>query len=220
MAKRWVTFDCYGTLIDWERGIMQSFARLWPDADASALLARYHEIEPQVQQGSNAPYTVVLGEVLARITELETLPLPHDEADALGRSLPNWPPFDEVPDALRAIRANGWKTAILSNTDPELLAQSVARLGVEFDMCITVAEARSYKPAPGHWERFFEQSGASRDAHVHVGASVFHDIEPAAALGLHAVWINRAGGESDAPRDAELPDLTDLPRVLDGIVHG
>jgi 2-haloacid dehalogenase len=220
LVERWATFDCYGTLIDWERGIKQTLARLWPEADASALLARYHEIEPQVQQGSNARYTTVLREVLSRIATAEGRALAPEEADALGRSLPDWPPFDEVPDALRTIRAAGWHTAILSNTDPELLDASIARIGIAFDLRITVAEAGSYKPAPGHWKRFFAESGASRDAHVHIGASIFHDIEPANVLGLRAVWINRSGEQSDVPRDFELPDLGRLSEVLDQLVHG
>ena len=217
-TERWATFDCYGTLVDWEGGIARTFLRLWPQANPARLLERYHELEPQVQQGSSASYAVVLTDVLVRLADDEGLRLGDEERSALARSLPEWPPFPEVPDALRELRSRGWRLAILSNTDPEFLAASVSRIGVDVDQRITVAEAGSYKPAHGHWETFFQTSGAVRDAHVHVAASLFHDIHPAHALGLRSVWINRRAEDSDAPRDAELPDLRGLPDTLDGMV--
>jgi 2-haloacid dehalogenase len=129
-----------------------------------------------------------------------------------------WPPFSEVPASLTELRLRGWKIGILSNTDPELLDASFEVLGVPTDVRITAAEAGSYKPAPGHWERFFEQTDADRKRHVHVAASLFHDIAPANELGLRAVWINRMHETSDLPRAAELPDLSKLPETLDELV--
>jgi 2-haloacid dehalogenase len=120
-----------------------------------------------------------------------------------------------VPAALGELRDRGWRLAILSNTDPDLLAASVAAIGVPFDALVTAAEIGSYKPAPAHWERFFADTGAARDRHVHVAASLFHDIEPAARLGLTSVWINRLGESSDLPRATELPDLGGLPQILE-----
>ena len=122
--------------------------------------------------------------------------------------------------ALSELRSRGWKLAILSNTDPDLLAASIDLIGVPVDVRVTAAEAGSYKPAPGHWDRFFESSGADRERHVHVGASLFHDIEPAAQMGLKTVWINRLGEATNLPRDAELTDLTELPSTLDDLVPG
>ena len=120
-----------------------------------------------------------------------------------------------MPGALAQLRERGWRLAILSNTDPDLLAASVAAIGVPFDALITASEAGSYKPAPGHWERFFADTGAAPEHHVHVAASLFHDVEPAARMGLETVWINRLGESSSLPRAAELPDLGGLPEVLD-----
>lgn len=217
MTDRWVTFDCYGTLIDWERGIADTFASLWPGADAQALLGRYHRIEPDVQRGSTAPYRDVLTESLRRVAAVEGLDLGAADAGALAASLPSWPPFPEVPAALRELRQRGWRMAVLSNTDPDLLDASVAALGVDVDLRVTVVEAGTYKPAPGHWKSFFAQTGAERTDHAHVAASVFHDIQPAHELGLRAVWINRAGEHSEVPRTAELPDLGDLPDTLDAL---
>jgi 2-haloacid dehalogenase len=213
---RWATFDCYGTLIDWERGIADTFRRLWPDEDAERLLAKYHEVEPIVQQGSGVPYREVLREVLRAIAENGDLPL--DDPDAFSRSLPYWPPFPETAIVLGELRRRDWRLAVLSNTDPDLLDASISAIGVDIDERITVRESGSYKPAPGHWERFFDITAADRAKHVHVAASVFHDIQPAAALGLKAVWINRNAGTSDAPRAAELPNLGPLPDVLDDLV--
>ena len=218
MAERWATFDCYGTLIDWERGIQGAFLTLWPDADPERLLARYHDVEPRVQEGRGIPYRQVLAEVLRRVAEQEGLPLRPEDEPALAASLPTWPAFPEVPAALAGARARGWKLAILSNTDPDLLAASLEHIGVPVDLQITAAEAGSYKPAPGHWDRFFEQSGADRARHVHVGASLFHDIVPAGEMGLRTVWINRLGEATNLPRDAELTDLTELPETLDDLV--
>jgi 2-haloacid dehalogenase len=216
--ERWATFDVYGTLIDWRGGIGAELARLWPEEDADRLLERYHELEPQVEQGRAIPYREVLSETLARLASTEELALPAGEEGALGDSLPSWKPFPEVPGALAELRGRGFKLAPLSNTDPEFLAASFERIGVPIDGQITAADAGSYKPAHGHWDRFFERYDAGRDQHVHVAASLFHDIAPAEELGLKAVWINRLGETSDLPRAAELNDLSRLPDVLDELV--
>jgi 2-haloacid dehalogenase len=217
-ADRWATFDCYGTLIDWMSGIRDTLSDLWPEHDAELLLGAYHEIEPEVQRGRAIPYRQVLTEALEKLARREGLHLDEDERAALADSLPSWPPFPEVPAALAELRERRWKMAILSNTDPDLLDESLALIGVPVDLRITAAEAGSYKPAHGHWERFFADTGADRERHVHVGASAFHDIEPAAELELTAVWINRRHEYSDAPRAAELPDLAKLPETLEDLV--
>jgi 2-haloacid dehalogenase len=216
--ERWVTFDVYGTMIDWMGGIRGELARIWPDEDAERLLESYHELEPQVEEGRAVTYREVLSETLALLASQEGLALAPGEEGALGDSLPSWRPFPEVPGALAELRGGGFKLAPLSNTDPEFLAASFERIGVPIDGQITAADSGSYKPAPGHWERFFERYGADREQHVHVAASLFHDIEPASRLGLRAVWINRLGEKSDLPRAAELRDLSRLPAVLDELV--
>jgi 2-haloacid dehalogenase len=160
----------------------------------------------------------VLSETLARLASTEELAVPAGEEGALGDSLPSWKPFPEVPGALAELRGRGFKLAPLSNTDPEFLAASFERIGVPIDGQITASDAGSYKPAHGHWDRFFERYDAGRDQHVHVAASLFHDIAPAEELGLKAVWINRLGETSDLPRAAELKDLSRLPDVLDELV--
>jgi len=220
VTDRWATFDCYGTLIDWRGGIRRELERLWPERDPDALLERYYEIEPEVQAGRAIPYREVLAESLERLGSDQELPLADEDRGALADSLPRWPWFPEVPSAFATMTARGWRTAILSNTDPDLLASSLAAMGIEPDRTITAREAGSYKPAPGHWERFATDTGADPARHVHVAASLFHDVAPAAALGIPAVWINRLGETSDLPRAAELSDLRPLPDSLDRLVPG
>ena len=218
MAERWATFDCYGTLIDWNAGIRATLVGIWPEADADALLARYHEIEPRVQMRGSQPYREVMRQALSLLAGDDDLPLALEDEYALAESLPEWRPFPEVPGALAELRGRGFKLAILSNTDPELLEASLERIGVSVDGQITAAEAGSYKPEAGHWERFFERYDANREQHVHVAASPYHDIEPANRLGLQAVWINRLHETSDLPRAAELKDLSRLPELADELV--
>lgn len=216
---RWATFDCYGTLIDWMGGIQAALSEVWPDEDPDRLLQRYHELEPAVQAAEpTLTYREVTRTVLLRIAEDEGLGLAEGEQYVLSESLPSWRPFPEVPGALAELRGRDFRLAILSNTDPDLLAASVERIGVEIDDAITAAEAGSYKPAPGHWERFFERHSVEPKQHVHVGASLYHDIEPAARMGMKAVWINRLHEQTDLSLAAELPDLSRLPDVLDDLV--
>lgn len=216
MADRWATFDCYGTLIDWEGGIRGAVSELWPDADPQRLLEHYHAVEPRVQAGRHVAYREVMARALAAVAAIEALEVPAGREDALGASLPRWRPFEEVPAALAEARDRGWRLAALSNTDSDLLAASIEAIGVPFDLTITAAEARSYKPAPGHWDTFRERAGRL-DAHVHAGASLFHDIEPASRMGFPAIWINRLGESSDLPRAAELSDLRGLADALDDV---
>jgi len=218
MAERWATFDCYGTLIDWKGGIRTTLADVWPDADAGRLLVRYHEIEPDVQAGRGIPYRRVMAETLARVATAEGLVIPPGREDALGTSLPSWPPFPETRGALDELRARGWRIGILSNTDPVFLDASLDAIGVQIDERVVASDIGSYKPAFGHWETFFARTEADRATHVHVAASLFHDVEPAAALGLPCVWINREGETSELPRAAELRDLEGLADALDVIV--
>jgi 2-haloacid dehalogenase len=215
VSDRWATFDCYGTLIDWEAGLRSAFRELWPDADAERLLSIHHTVEPRVEEHGELGYREVLRRCLGAVAAIEGLEVPAGSEHALAESLPSWPPFPEVPGALEELRARGWRLAILSNTDPELLATSTEAIGVPIDVSITAREAGSYKPAPGHWERFFADTGADRSHHLHVAASLFHDIEAADRMGMRAVWINRLGESSDVPRAAELSDLGGLPDALD-----
>jgi 2-haloacid dehalogenase len=216
--ERWATFDCYGTLIDWNAGLKAELERLFGVEDAPRLLERYHELEPQIQGEEYRGYAEVLTLTLMRLADAEALAIPEGEADALARSLPTWEPFAEVPAALQELRRRGWKLAILSNSDRDLIAASQERIGVPFDLTIVAEDVGSYKPAHGHWRRFREESGADEDGHIHVAASLFHDIGAANELGIRSVWINRLGEQPGPAPTRELPDLSALPEALDELV--
>jgi 2-haloacid dehalogenase len=213
-VTRWATFDCYGTLIDWNGGLRAELARLWPGEDADELLRRYHELEPEVEHAEpGLSYREVMQRVLARLGEV-----PPGEEDALGRSLPGWDVFPEVREALERARDRGWRLAILSNTDRDFIEASKETIGVPFDETVVASEIGSYKPAHKHWEEFYARTGADPARHVHVAQSMFHDVVVANELGLPSVWINRLGERHDTAPTRELPDLVALPEVLDELV--
>jgi 2-haloacid dehalogenase len=215
--ERWATFDCYGTLIDWNGGIGRQLERLF-GAHGPRLLHRYHDLERAYQrERPDATYREVLTVSLMRLAESEGLPLATDEHDALARSLPEWQPFPDVRSALEDARTRGWKLAILSNTDRDYIDASLELIEVPVELAIVASEIGSYKPGSKHWETFEAETGVPRDAHVHVAASLYHDIAPATRLGLRTVWINRLGEEAEPEPDVELHTLTGLGEALDGL---
>ena len=199
--RKFATFDCYGTLIDWNAGVASVIG--------DELLARYHELEPQVQaEDPTRSYRDVMTETMRR--------LGADEPEELARSLPRWRAFPEVKPALERVRRRGWKLAILSNTDRDFIEESMRTIGVPFELAVVASEIGSYKPARAHWSAFERQTGRLPD--VHVAASHFHDIAPATELGLLTVWINRDGEAAEPRPTRELPDLRKLPETLDELV--
>jgi 2-haloacid dehalogenase len=209
---RWATFDCYGTLIDWNGGIRRELARVFGEDNADERLDRYHELEPALQVGGARSYREVMTEAMRGLGASE------GEASGLAEALPSWEPFPEAPAALEEARARGWKLAILSNTDRDFIEASMKRIGVLFELAIVASEIGSYKPEHRHWASFFEETGAPRERHVHVAQSYFHDIAPANELGLRSIWINRYGERHELPPARELDDLSNLPQALDELV--
>jgi 2-haloacid dehalogenase len=198
---RWATFDCYGTLVDWNAGIRSVVGE--------ELLPRYHELGPQVEHDNpTLPYREVLREVATRLGVADP--------DALPRSLPDWPVFPEVRESLEDARRRGWKLAILSNTDRDFIDASMASIGVPFEFAIAASEIGSYKPALGHWRAFEQRVGRVQD--VHVAASHFHDVVPASGLGIPTVWINRLAESFEPPPTREQPDLVGLADTLEALV--
>ena len=197
--ERWATFDCYGTLVDWNAGLRRALG-------SDELLARHHELEPQVQaEDPSRSYREVMREVARRLG-VDTDP---------AQTLPEWPVFPEVRSALEEARERGWRLAILSNTDRDLLDASMAAIGVPFDLSVVASEIGSYKPAPDHWRAFEERVGRLPDAHV--AQSHFHDVVPATKLGIPTVWINRLAERAEPQPTVELPDLTGLADALEDL---
>ena len=219
----WVSFDCYGTLVDWETGISDAaaalFARHGVRRSREEILAMFSDAEPRVQSsGEFLEYRRVLGDVMEIMAWEASIRLPRTEADYLADSLPNWPVFPDAAAALRAMQTKH-KLAIISNVDNDLFAGTAVTLGIAFDAVITSQQAGSYKPDLRNFRLAQERLGVESSHWLHVGESLFHDIGPANLLGIDSVWVNRPdrGGGSrrtDAVPSLEVPDLTTLAGMM------
>ena len=209
-----VTFDCYGTLIDWERGITTAFDRAARAdglrLDPAAVLAAYHEVEPAVQGEGYRRYRDVLGEAAGRVAGRLGWTLDAGRARFLADSLADWPPFSDTNPALARLAGAGYRLGILSNVDDDLLAGTRRHFTVAFEFWVTAQQVAAYKPARPHFDRGRELAGGRR--WLHAAQSWFHDVAPARALGIPVAWINRKGERpgGDGPPDREFRSLSEL----------
>ena len=189
-----ITFDCYGTLVDWEAGISGAFIDAagedGVELTAEGVIAAYHETEPQVQTGVYRPYRDVLQETAMRVADIFGWALAPERAGFLSDTLPDWPVFEDTRSALGRLK-HRFRLAILSNIEDDLLAATIERIGVDFDWTVTAEQVRSYKPSPGHFRKALERLQGRREPWLHVARSYFHDIRPASELGVSTVWVNR-----------------------------
>ncbi len=206
-----LTFDCYGTLIDWEAGIVAALRRgaSWPVSD-DVLLERFAAHEAEAEAGEYLPYREVLASAARGIARDAGVELSDDAAAAFGASVGDWPEFPDSRQALRRL-AERYRLGVVTNCDEDLFAASNERLGVRFDWVITAERVRSYKPNPRHFEVALEEIELPKERILHVAQSLFHDHVPAKRVGLSTVWINRragrAGSGATPPAEAE-PDAT------------
>jgi 2-haloacid dehalogenase len=218
-SERWATFDCYGTLVDWLGGMRAALQEIAPDA-AERLLRAYHELEPAVQGEHFRRYRDVLAETLRRAAGREDVALSPEGEHVLAETLPRWPVFEDVVPALNELHDAGWRLAILSNVDDDLIAATLSRLEVPVNMVVSAELVRSYKPALGHFETFRRTSGvAEGGAWVHVAQSLFHDIAPARRLGLPSVWVNRQDEADPGTATVSMPTLERLAETLGPLVY-
>ena len=180
------------------------------------MLDAYIQLESEVEKERPfRRYRVVLAETLRRSAAKLGLDLKHDDATALTSTIPHWPVFPDVGPALRTLHADGWKLALLTNCDRDLIALTERRLPEPFDAVITAEDVSAYKPDHAHFERFASVFGGSADVWIHVAQSYYHDMRPASELDIRRVWVNRQG-EKDDPKlaDAMVSGLAELPDVV------
>jgi 2-haloacid dehalogenase len=221
---RLLTFDCYGTLIDWETGILSALrpvlAAHGKSIADSELLSLYSELESEAETGEFRPYREVLQSVVRGLGERLGFTPTESQARSLPDSVPRWLPFPDTVEALSTLKSR-YQLAVVSNVDDELFAPTARRLKVPFDYVITAQQARAYKPSLQMFKLAQQRTGAMKGQWLHVAQSVYHDVVPARSLGIATVWVNRpstrpGAGASKAVAgqpDLEVPDLKTLAEL-------
>jgi 2-haloacid dehalogenase len=223
----YLTFDCYGTLIDWETGILNAvrpvLAAHRRNLSDAGILELYAAIEAKEEQGEYRSYREILQSVMMRISARLGFSVSDEESRAIADSLPMWMPFPDVVPSLKRLKER-YPLAIISNVDNDLLAESLQRLEVAFDHIITAEQCRSYKPSHNNFRIALERMATLPEHVLHVAQGVYHDIVPANELGLATVWVDRRAGKqgagatfsANARPDAVFPDLAALVEQLFG----
>ena len=219
----WLSFDCYGTLVDWESGICDAVSsvltRHGAHSSTREVLAMFSETEPEVQaRAGYLTYRDVLHTVMRSIGTKLNLVFSDNELDSLAESLPNWPIFPDVAGALQTLKER-YKLAVISNVDDDLFASTAKVLNVDFDLVVTAQQAQNYKPDLHNFNVALTRMKVDKQNWLHIAESLYHDIAPANRLGIASVWVNRpdrGGGThpTDAVPDAIVPDLAALTKIL------
>ncbi|MGC8645602.1 MAG: haloacid dehalogenase type II [Thermoplasmata archaeon] len=215
--EKFVTFDCYGTLIDWKKGISESFRRITGVEELSdeEIFREYVSLEAEEERGY-APYRLILEKSFISLAMKFNVKVTTAQAKDFSSSMVKWPPFFDTVSALEELGNEGFVRVILSNVDRDLLEQTIANSGMEIDGFVTAEDVGSYKPNAAHWLYFFKHFNASRENSIHVAGSLYHDIEPARKLGLKTIWVNRYGETpgSNPPYNLVISSLIELPALL------
>lgn len=209
----WLTFDCYGTLIDWESGILGALRPLAAAAgravSADGILELYASLEAREESGAYKPYREILEVVTRRLAARLVIPLDEHKATVLADTIGKWPPFPDTVEALRRLKTR-YKLAVISNVDDDLFSSTSKLLGDPFDKVITAQQARSYKPSPNNFRLALERIGEPVEKILHCAQSLYHDVLPARQLGFATVWVDRRAGQKGqgaAPNVTAQPDL-------------
>jgi len=217
MKFQYLTFDCYGTLIDWRKGIEARLGELLRKkrvVPEEKIFPIYVKFEAEEERGSK-PYKEVLKNTAMRIASQFGISVPEEQAEEFAESVPYWTPFSDTTETLKELGRRGYKRVILSNVDRDLLRETILRNGLEVDGFITAEDVRSYKPAVGHWNAFLERYKASKESTLHIAQSLYHDVLPATKLGFDVAWINRYGeGNGGLSPNYAFNDLKSLLTIL------
>jgi 2-haloalkanoic acid dehalogenase type II len=193
-SDSWITFDCYGTLVDWRTGLLQQFDRLAPDgAQPNRLFAAYLREEQALEAGPYMPYRRLMSEAVVRAARSEGLEFSQEEAAEFPDSIPRWPAFEDTRASLASLSHDGFRIGVLSNIDNDLLDLTLRNLGLRADSVVTAEDVRSYKPALKHWIRFLRQTGTRPEKVLHVSGSVEYDILSGRSLGFCTAYVARYG---------------------------
>ena len=226
MAERWLTFDCYGTIIDWRTGMTSALESVAPGR-STELIDAYYRCEPEVEaEPPFRNYRAILTEGLRRAAESIEIPVAGDQVSVLADTLPTWPAFADSVPALQQLHDDGYKLGVLTNTDADMFAQTLAGpLPVDFDEVITAEEVRSYKPGDGLFDEFLTRHNPAPSDWIHIGNSVWHDCEPAHRRGFRTIFVHRSenaennewihlskSGQSSVT--VTIPDLASLPAAV------
>jgi 2-haloacid dehalogenase len=213
--EKWVTFDCFGTLIDWQTGFRRVLAGVAGNR-VDELVNAYHLAEADTQSADKTlPYKAVLTSTLQRAAASINLPITGTQASALVTEWGSHPIFPDTLPALREMHADGWKVAILTNCDSDLFAKTLPIFEGQVDMVITSAEVGDYKPGLGHFNEFKRRTGIDNNRWVHAAVSWWHDMRPAKTLGIRGVWVDREKtGQDDSICTAHIYDMASLPGTL------
>ncbi|HEV2138543.1 MAG TPA: haloacid dehalogenase type II [Nitrososphaerales archaeon] len=192
MKYRYLTLDCYGTLVDWRAGIEASLLAAVGDLRirGQALLDAYVRAEKK-QESSYKKYWEVLRSTVLSMSGQLGVDVTEQAARRFASSVPTWPAYADTSKFLKEMGRKGYERYILSNVDTDLLRNTISNQGLEVDGFVTAEEVGSYKPNPGHWLRFMEKTGARKDEVLHVAQSVYHDIIPTNEMGIDSAWVNR-----------------------------
>ena len=216
-----LTFDCYGTLIDWNRGIAGAVRDACPEARSipdDALLDSFYTIQDDLKTSEYRPYRQLLTEVTLELAGRGGWEVTEKRAGGVPASIPEWRPFEDTNASLVRLARAGFRLGILSNIDDDLLAGTLRHFDVDFDLLVTAQSLRSYKPASAHFDRALEEVGGDKRGMLHLAQSLFHDVRPAGQLGIDVVWVNR-GGEA-TPEDVAPAAVTpDLASAVDWLLE-
>lgn len=218
--KKYITFDCYGTLIDWEGGISSAIRKLVDkngfSLDLNNIADKYIKVELEVEAEKYRKYHEILQLAVKRLLRSEGLEISDNDASEFADAIYSWSPFPETKESLSKLKEKGYKLIILSNIDNEIIQKSIQLIGINFDGVVTAEEVGSYKPDYGHWQEILKRFKAKKHEVLHVAASYVHDIIPAKTQGFDAVWINRNKEKPtrEIRPDIEFKDLRPLPDAL------
>jgi 2-haloacid dehalogenase len=215
VPDKWLTFDCYGTIADWNTGMGGPLEKV-VGRDTDRLLSAYHQVELELEAGPGwMPYREVLTAGLASAARHEGITLPDGGDETFVRAWPHMPVFEDAGPALAALRGQGWRLAILTNCDDDLFAVTRPHLPVPFDLVVTAQQVGSYKPDLGHFRAFADQTSVTTSTWIHVANSWVHDILPAARLGLRKVWVDRDGtGHPAKLAERRVTSMRRLPEAV------